>query len=137
MDQFARIRIEREISSQQPRGLLVPAGLSLCRFAHRHFVARRLLRSALRFYAYLALYLMLCSVCGTACEIRLRLSSSRINARLLEQGVILHMSEVKGPVMDALKRSDFLHHLTGQIYLSQHAADLDLRGRPDEPHTAE
>ena len=61
----------------------------------------------------------------------------RINARLLEQGVILHMSEVKGPVMDALKRSDFLHHLTGQIYLSQHAADLDLRGRPDEPHTSE
>ena len=34
--------------------------------------------------------------------------------------------------MDALKRSDFLHHLTGQIYLSQHAADLDLRGRQNE-----
>ncbi|MBM27030.1 MAG: sodium-independent anion transporter [Halieaceae bacterium] len=56
----------------------------------------------------------------------------RINARLQEQGITLHMSEVKGPVMDALKRSDFLHHLTGQIYLSQHAADLDLRGRQNE-----
>ena len=53
----------------------------------------------------------------------------RINERLAEQEISLHMSEVKGPVMDALQRSDFLHHLTGQIYLSQHAADLDLRGR--------
>ena len=53
----------------------------------------------------------------------------RINERLAEQEITLHMSEVKGPVMDALQRSDFLHHLTGQIYLSQHAADLDLQGR--------
>ena len=34
----------------------------------------------------------------------------RINVRLQEQGITLHMSEVKGPVMDTLKRSDFLHH---------------------------
>ena len=61
----------------------------------------------------------------------------RINARLQEQGITLHMSEVKGPVMDALKRSDFLHHLTGQIYLSQHAADLDLRGRQNESQPGE
>ena len=61
----------------------------------------------------------------------------RINARLKEQGITLHMSEVKGPVMDALKRSDFLHHLTGQIYLSQHAADLDLRGRQHESQSEE
>ena len=61
----------------------------------------------------------------------------RINARLQEQGITLHMSEVKGPVMDALKRSDFLHHLTGQIYLSQHAADLDLRGHQDESQLEE
>ena len=52
----------------------------------------------------------------------------RINERLAEQEITPHMSEVKGPVMDALQRSDFLHHLTGQIYLSQHAADLDLQG---------
>ncbi len=61
----------------------------------------------------------------------------RINARLSEQNITLHMSEVKGPVMDALKRSDFLHHLTGQIYLSQHAADLDLRGRLSGPPPGE
>lgn len=61
----------------------------------------------------------------------------RVNARLSEQNITLHMSEVKGPVMDALKRSDFLHHLTGQIYLSQHAADLALRGHASEPQPNE
>ncbi|MEO1079180.1 MAG: sulfate permease [Pseudomonadota bacterium] len=42
--------------------------------------------------------------------------------RLKEQGILLHLSEVKGPVMDALQRSDFLDHLTGQVFLSQHQA---------------
>lgn len=37
-------------------------------------------------------------------------------------GVKLHLSEVKGPVMDKLKKSDFLNHITGNIYLSQHKA---------------
>ena len=49
-----------------------------------------------------------------------------INARLTEQQVTLHLSEVKGPVMDALQRSDFLNHLTGKIFLSQYAADHQL-----------
>ena len=37
-------------------------------------------------------------------------------------GVRLHMSEVKGPVMDRLKGTHFLSELTGQVYLSQHHA---------------
>ena len=45
-----------------------------------------------------------------------------INERLTELGVKLHLSEVKGPVMDALERSDFLNHLGGSVFLSQHAA---------------
>ena len=51
-----------------------------------------------------------------------------INARLREAGIRLHLSEVKGPVMDRLKRSQFLDELTGRIFLSQHEAELDLRG---------
>lgn len=47
--------------------------------------------------------------------------------RLNEQGIQLHLSEVKGPVMDALKRSDFLSHLSGQVFLSQHQACEALR----------
>ena len=42
--------------------------------------------------------------------------------RLKEQSIDLHFSEVKGPVMDRLKRSMFLDHLTGNIFLTQYQA---------------
>ena len=42
-----------------------------------------------------------------------------LNGRLREMGVTLHLSEVKGPVMDRLRRSHFLDALTGRIFLSQ------------------
>lgn len=45
-----------------------------------------------------------------------------INTRLSELGIKLHLSEVKGPVMDGLVRADFLSKLTGNVYLSQHQA---------------
>jgi SulP family sulfate permease len=45
-----------------------------------------------------------------------------INERLGELGIKLHLSEVKGPVMDALQRSDFLQKLSGQVFLTQHQA---------------
>ena len=59
-----------------------------------------------------------------------------IMERLAEQGIQLHLSEVKGPVMDALERSDFLKHLTGQVFLSQHQACEALRPR-DLPTAAD
>jgi len=52
-----------------------------------------------------------------------------INTRLKENNVALHLSEVKGPVMDALQRSDFLTHLSGEIFLSHHSAVMALRAR--------
>jgi SulP family sulfate permease len=45
-----------------------------------------------------------------------------INERLSEAGIKLHLSEVKGPVMDCLRKSDFLDKLGGQVFLSQHQA---------------
>lgn len=45
-----------------------------------------------------------------------------LNDRLHAAGVTFHLSEVKGPVMDKLKKTDFLGHLTGAIFLSQHDA---------------
>ncbi|MES3007730.1 MAG: sulfate permease [Pseudomonadota bacterium] len=45
-----------------------------------------------------------------------------INARLAEIGIKLHLSEVKGPVMDMLVKADFLGKLSGKVYLSQHQA---------------
>ena len=52
-----------------------------------------------------------------------------VNTRLRENDVTLHLSEVKGPVMDALQRSDFLNHLSGEIFLSHHHAVMALRVR--------
>ena len=46
-------------------------------------------------------------------------SLETINQRLRDAGVLLHLSEVKGPVMDRLKRSPFLHALTGEVFLTQ------------------
>ncbi|TNE68739.1 MAG: STAS domain-containing protein, partial [Rhodobacteraceae bacterium] len=45
-----------------------------------------------------------------------------VNSRLADNGIKFHLSEVKGPVMDRLQRSHFLHDLTGQVFLSQFAA---------------
>ncbi|WP_332719782.1 SulP family inorganic anion transporter [Pelagibacterium mangrovi] len=49
-------------------------------------------------------------------------SLEAINERLKDLGITLHLTEIKGPVMDRLKRSDFLEHLTGRVFLSQHQA---------------
>ncbi|MGO4914930.1 SulP family inorganic anion transporter [Pseudogemmobacter sp. W21_MBD1_M6] len=54
-------------------------------------------------------------------------SLEAINERLRDLGVTFHLSEVKGPVMDRLKTSDFLHHLTGRVFLSQHQAIAELK----------
>jgi SulP family sulfate permease len=67
-------------------------------------------------------------MCSAVNEIDLSALESleSINRRLDELGIKLHLSEIKGPVMDALQRSHFLHDLSGQVYLSQHLAVLDL-----------
>ena len=49
-----------------------------------------------------------------------------INQRLNEQGIIFHLSEVKGPVMDGLDRTNFISHLTGDVFLTQHKAIQSL-----------
>ncbi|KAA2314692.1 sulfate permease [Pseudooceanicola sediminis] len=56
-------------------------------------------------------------------------SLEAINTRLRDAGVRLHLSEVKGPVMDRLKRSHFLDEMTGEVFLSQHAAICALSAR--------
>jgi SulP family sulfate permease len=67
-------------------------------------------------------------MCSAVNEIDLSALESleAINSRLGDLGIKLHMSEVKGPVMDALRRSHFLHDITGKVYMSQHQAVTDL-----------
>ena len=49
-----------------------------------------------------------------------------INHSLSDSGIQLHLSEVKGPVMDRLKRSHFLEAMTGKVFLSQYDAVRSL-----------
>ena len=52
-----------------------------------------------------------------------------LNTRLSDMGVRLHMSEVKGPVTDRLKRSHFVDELSGELFLSQYDAWVKLSGK--------
>ncbi|WP_374763447.1 SulP family inorganic anion transporter [Yunchengibacter salinarum] len=60
-------------------------------------------------------------------------SLEAINERLDEAGIRFHLSEVKGPVMDRLQKTDFLTHLSGNVFLSQYQAMDHLGDRPKSP----
>ena len=47
-----------------------------------------------------------------------------INERLIISGVKFHLSEVKGPVLDKLKGTNFINKLSGQIFQSQFQTNL-------------
>lgn len=49
-------------------------------------------------------------------------SLEAINRQLGDAGLTFHLSEVKGPVLDRLRRSHFLDELTGTVFLSQYQA---------------
>lgn len=57
-----------------------------------------------------------------------------INHRLREQGLSLNLSEVKGPVMDALQKSHFLRELSGRVFLTHHQAVKALKADEIEPY---
>jgi SulP family sulfate permease len=59
-------------------------------------------------------------------------SLEAINHRLKDSGITLHLSEVKGPVMDRLKRAHFLAELTGEVHLTQFDAVASIN--PDLAH---
>ena len=54
-------------------------------------------------------------------------SLTSINSRLKDGGITFHLSEVKGPVMDRLKRSHFLNEFTGNVHLTQYDAVFSIK----------
>lgn len=46
-------------------------------------------------------------------------SLKAINQRLAESGIVFHLSEVKGPILDNLKKTKFFDELKDRIHLSQ------------------
>lgn len=60
-------------------------------------------------------------------------SLEAINERLTDAGVRLHLSEVKGPVMDRLKSTQLLSRLGGQVFLSTFEAWRSLALPEEKP----
>ena len=57
---------------------------------------------------------------------------------LMEVGVTLHLAEVKGPVMDKLKGTEFYRHMQGEVFFTTDIAMRALAERanhPKEEHT--
>jgi SulP family sulfate permease len=51
----------------------------------------------------------------------------KINKTLAELNIKLHLSEVKGPIMDKLTRTDFFKSISGNNYLSHNEAVEELK----------
>ncbi|MFD0981678.1 SulP family inorganic anion transporter [Tropicimonas aquimaris] len=64
-------------------------------------------------------------------------SLEAILQRLKDMNIHLHLSEVKGPVMDRLQRSHFLDELNGRVFLSQYDAWMALAREEASPQAAE
>ncbi|WP_417692906.1 SulP family inorganic anion transporter [Roseibium sp.] len=60
-------------------------------------------------------------------------SLEAINARLRDMDIGLHLSEVKGPVMDKLKTGSLLASLNGEVFLSHYCAWQRLASRVPLP----
>ena len=85
------------------------------RFLEDHLFKRVVRRTELRDV------ILMCSAIN-AIDMSALESLEVINEHLCDMGVSFHLSEIKGPVMDQLVDTDFLKHLTGEIFLSQKIA---------------
>ncbi len=70
--------------------------------------------------------ILVCSAVNTI-DLSALESLEAINLRLKDTGINLHLSEVKGPVMDRLKNTHLIHTLTGKVHLTQFAAVTEIR----------
>ena len=57
-----------------------------------------------------------------------------IAGRLHDSGIALHFSEIKGPIMDKLNKTDFLKTLHGRVFLTSYEAVLALTPEVLEGH---
>ncbi len=60
-------------------------------------------------------------------------SLEAINHRLGDAAIGLHLSEVKGPVMDRLQRTHFIEELNGRVFLTQDKAFAEVSLDTGEP----
>lgn len=100
-------------------------------FANARFLEDRVYEMAAK-YPAMKHFVLMCpavnEIDGSALE-----SLEAINLRLKDAGITFHLSEVKGPVLDRLKRSHLLVELTGEIHATQYSAFKALHQDLDDP----
>ncbi|MEQ1837477.1 MAG: hypothetical protein ABL858_03920, partial [Candidatus Nitrotoga sp.] len=57
-----------------------------------------------------------------------------LNQQLREAGITLHLTEIKGPVMDKLQQTHFLRALSGKIFLTHYQAIHELAPEINHQH---
>ena len=115
--------IDRHSVITSPRALTLRIDRSLL-FANASYLEDRVYALVAEHRA-LEHFILMCPAVNTI-DLSALESLEAINQRLADSGVTLHLSEVKGPVMDRLAGTHFLKALTGNVYLSQYAAIADL-----------
>ena len=93
-------------------------------FANANLVETRLLRLVSR-NAKIRHLLLVCSSINFIDTSGLEMLE-RIDRELIRHDVQLHLSEVKGPVMDQLNVSDLPHELSGRIFFTTDEAMREL-----------
>lgn len=100
-------------------------------FANARFLEDRVYEMAAK-YPAMKHFILMCpavnEIDGSALE-----SLEAINHRLKDAGITFHLSEVKGPVLDRLKRSNMLQEMTGTIHATQYSAFKALHEDLDDP----
>jgi len=120
-EQFRNVRRHAVITHARVMGLRVDENLY---FANCRALEDRINREVAQHPA-LAHLVLQCSAINHIDASALE-SLEAIAVRLHEAGIALHLSEVKGPVMDRLRGTHFLQSLPGKVYLSQFQAMEDL-----------
>lgn len=89
-------------------------------FANARFLEDRV-NDAVAAHPSLEHLVLQCSAVNTIDSSALE-SLEAVEHRLREAGIALHLSEVKGPVMDRLAHTEFLKHLSGKVFLTHYRA---------------
>jgi len=132
---FRNVRRHNVITSQNVVSLRIDGDFF---FANARFIEDRILDAA-RSTPSAQHVVLMCSAVNAIDTTALE-ALETVNRLLKARGVRFHLSEVKGPVMDKLKRSHFLEALTGGVHLSEfdamHALDPATFMAPRRTHAA-
>lgn len=116
-EHFRNVRRHNVITSPEVAAIRIDGNLF---FANARFLEDHILKLAAD-NRHLKHVVLMCSAISEIDASALE-SLETLNERLMHAGVKFHLSEVKGPVMDRLKRTHFLDALSGQVFLSQFEA---------------